>query len=133
MSYVCELMFERQDCETPSLSYKEVDYYARSTPRVGIGSHRLSLRKKQASGEYEVYRRFMERRGYALAGGGQLVSGVTHEDTGLERVVYTGTFEGALRFASREMLSFYGGDPGDKPCRHRPGEWSFLCPKRGER
>lgn len=125
--FVCELNFDLPDRGRPGLSFHETDYYQWSGDAGGVEGHGLSLRKNLETGFFEVYRRFVEKRAFAVGGGGVLVAGSTLEDTGREEVVFRGSFSEALRWARRETQRVHGFDPGDEPCHHRPGNRSFIC------
>ena len=55
---ICEYEFEREDPNNKGYSLTEVDTYAWIPERMGIQSHRLSLRKNLTTGRFEVYRHY---------------------------------------------------------------------------
>lgn len=124
--YICELSFDKPDPKNPYYSLDEVDYYAWVPALMGIDNHRLSLRKNLITGEFEVYRRFYQRR---LVAPHPNIIGVVSHDTGLEEIAFRGTFEEALRFADKEYYKYHGEREPDKPCKHIYPEKSSLCGK----
>jgi len=123
---ICEYLFDYPDRDNPKYSQHEVDYYAWIVdPNGQMPSHRLSLRKNLENGNFEVYRRFNKRVV------GRIPNGIfiTHEDTGIDVVVFEGNFVDALTFADNEYERWHGKKERDKPCQHEYPHRSFLCPK----
>jgi hypothetical protein len=125
---VCESEFEDPDPQNPGYSFTEVDFYAwipwESQQRYGVENHRLSLRKNLKTGEYEVYRAYMERK--LIARGGLVV--ITNEPMEAEEAAFRSkSLKEALAFANAEVRRFHGHDPRDEVCRHRWPKRALLC------
>jgi hypothetical protein len=123
---ICESEFERPDPNNPDYSLAEVDFYAWIPATCGFPNHRLSLRKNLKTGEYEVYRAYVEAR--LIARGPLMV--ITNEPTEKEEVAFRSkSLEEAIAFARSEVKRFHGHDTNDRVCTHRYPNKSMFCKK----
>jgi len=127
---ICEYDFEQPDHVYPDYSLDEVDYYAWIPAEVdpnGIQNHRLSLRKNLVTKEYEVYRRFYQKRLVSRKN----VTMVTGDDTGQEEIAFkSSSLEKAIKFACGEYLKYHGDRMGDKVCQHKRPVIASFCKGR---
>ena len=101
---VCESTFKESpaDKNDPSIALHELDIYATvKQPRPGHCDHRLSMRYRWASGEFEVYRRY--------------------RDDDKDSVVFAGCFHEALETANLEYVRQWGERQDDTECTHEVG------------
>lgn len=133
---ICETEFETPDPDDPAIALCEVDYYAWIPRTQGIPNHRLSLRKRLTSGQYEVYRRFA----YTVIGeiqdwteGSSKI--IQHKDTGYEQIIFTtDSLQEAVDFANAEAKKYHGPEVGnDRVCTHSYPNRALGCKVRGER
>jgi hypothetical protein len=129
---VCETEFEKPDPQNPDYSLVEVDFYAwipwEAQEKYGVENHRLSLRKNLKTGEYEVYRAYMERK--LIARRGLVV--ITNEPMETEEVVFRSkSLKEALAFANAEVRKYHGHDEKDEVCTHKWPKKALLCRVRG--
>jgi len=122
---ICETEFEREDPDHLGYSMLEVDYYAWIPAGSPMPCHRLSLRKNLRTGEYEVYRRYFQRRLNSRDG----VTLIIGNDLGREEVAFKSmSLEEAVEFASEEWRRSHGeGRSPDKVCQHRPPDLLPTC------
>jgi len=106
---ICEAEFRKPDPDRPEVSLTEIDYYAwipYQKRSKDLPNHSLSLRKNMETGEFEVYRDFVR---------------------GGEKVVFSGSLEGAVHFANREYERMFGDPMNDKVCQHEPPQMRADC------
>jgi len=121
---ICEYDFEQPDHVCPDYSFAEVDYYAWIPADMGIANHRLSLRKNLKTKEYEVYRRFSQKR---LVSRKRLTM-ITSDDTGQEEIAFkSSSLEKAVEFACGEYEKYHGDRMGDKVCQHKSPVIGSFC------
>jgi len=117
ISYVCEHEFDTPDPRNPEYSMTEYDVYAHIPYRMDtmIDNHRLTLRKNLKTGQFEVYRHYLFTVGT--------------RQQGEEEVVFTGSFEDALKFITQEHNKYWGRFTWIqfRACRHVPGAKSPGC------
>jgi len=127
---VCELLFDREDPEQKGYSLLEEDYYAWIPAGSALPNHRLSVRKNLTTGEYEVYRRWMQRWV-------RVTVNTLHEvqdDRGEEEIAFKSqSLQEALDFACNEWNRFHLGHfqrrrEGDQVCTHQYPKKAIGCP-----
>ena len=117
---ICEYEFEKEDPNHKGYSLIEVDTYAWIPERMGIQSHRLSLRKNLETGMFEVYRHY------------NIITILTQPDIMLqtlvdmkqEEVIYTGDLKGALEVTNGENKKYWDAQDIDVVCDH--STWSCV-------
>ncbi|MBA7692037.1 hypothetical protein ES703_100595 [subsurface metagenome] len=121
---ICEYDFETPDHKDPNYALHEVDYYSWIPADMGIANHRLSLRKNLKTKEYEVYRRFYQKRLVSRKN----VTIITGDDTGLEEIALKSPdLEKAIEFACGEYLKYHGDNMGDQVCLHQSPVIGSYC------
>lgn len=100
---VCETDFERPDSKDPNYSQAEVDYYGHIPSDSGFSQHRLSLRKNLKTGNFEVYRAYA--KSYLTSRKSLTIIG--SKETGRTEVVFSGSLQGAIDFATKESNRFW--------------------------
>lgn len=122
--FVCESEFVAVNLNDPDIYLTEVDWYAWIPRTPGMPNHRLSLRRRISTGQFEVYRAFVDTTALAMPG---LVA-VTNTPNGIHQVIFTGDLAGALAAGNAEARKYHGEEVGnDKPCEHRYPNRSSLC------
>lgn len=131
---ICETEFRQPDPNDPEIALTEVDYYAWIPQSADVPNHRLSLRYRFATGQYEVYRKYVTTRVAAIVGPqGDAVSLIQHKDDGDEQVVFADKdLQAAIDFANGEWHKFHGpeGHTEDKACTHEGRGRAFGCKVR---
>lgn len=112
--YICESEFDCPDPDDPSIYLTEIDIYAWISivkqQQFKIESHRLSMRKRIATGEYEIYRQFRD-----------------HQEVIFKSKDLKDTCDQINeQWELMHGREGYKRDP-DVPCKHVPGEMSFSC------
>lgn len=122
---ICEYEFERPDSENPDYSMCEVDYYAWIPAGSGFPNHRLSLRKNLKTGEYEVYRHYVQTHVTSR----KELTVIQEKELGTEEVAFKSKdLAEAIKFADGEYKRFHGDDEEpDQVCQHKYPVQSFLC------
>ena len=121
---ICEDQFNQPDHKDPNYSFDEIDYYAWIPAGSDIPNHRLSLRKNLVTSDFEVYRRFFQKRLISRKD----VTVITADDTGLEEVAFKSSDLGkAIEFASGEYLKYHGDRMGDQVCQHKSPVKAMFC------
>ena len=133
---ICETEFQVPDPNDPEIALTEVDYYAWIPQPADVPNHRLSLRFRFATGQYELYRKYVTTRVAAIVGPqGAAVSLIQHKADGVEEVVFADTDLGkAIDFARDQVKKFHGYESKDQVCTHEGRGRAFGCKvfKRGE-
>jgi hypothetical protein len=127
---VCEFSFEHPDPKDSSIALHEIDFYAwiphkfqKTTP-----NHRLSLRFRFSSKNFEVYRRFSQPVRFVDSERNLLID--TSKDTGLEQTIFDSKSLGeSLAFANGEYVKFHGRRHEDKVCLHKYPQQASFCGK----
>ena len=116
--YVCESQFNVPDKNILDIYLHEVDWYAWIPKQPLMPNHRLSLRKRISTGNFEVYRAFMDTSIIRMPG----VVGVSLTPNGrVEQIVHAGpSLADALEAGNREAKKYHGDECGnDQVCEHR--------------
>lgn len=145
---ICEAEFNQPDPKTPKYSMTEVDFYSHIPPTAPLGTpfnmrnHRLSLRKNLETGQFEVYRCFMQRSLTSQkvqmedeAGRPILARLTLITNRPVQQKVMVVAFDSkdlreAVRFASGEARRFWSGlhkEEDDKVCEHKPPNLHSRC------
>lgn len=122
--FICESQFEDHvpDRDDPEICLEEIDVYAWIPRTPEIANHRLSLRKRIASGKFEVYRKFLETTGVITTN----IVGIFHKDTEIEQVIFQGSLEGAIEVMNQESMKHHGY-ASDSLCRHEYPNKAIGC------
>lgn len=123
---VCEFEFDKPNPQNPKYALHQVDYYAWIPADSGYPNHRLTLRKNLETGEYEVYRQFVQA---TLTTRKQALFILSHNDLEAQDDVafHDKDLGAAVRFASGEYKRFHGDDMNDQICQHERPVKSFWC------
>lgn len=113
---ICETEFKTVDPKDKDIALTEVDYYAWSPPKDGITNHRLSLRKRFSTGNYELYRKYVTTFIRIVPGVGKDIS--LESDGAEEIVIATPDLQEAIDRAGQEVKRFHNYESRDKICRH---------------
>lgn len=112
--YICESEFDTPDPDDPSIYLTEIDIYAwisiQKQRENHVISHRLSLRKRIATGDYEIYRQFSHSQ---------------------EVIMKSKDLKAICERINEEWEKMHG-TPGytrdpDMPCLHVLGKMSMSC------
>jgi len=133
---ICETEFQVPDPNDREIALTEVDYYAWIPPTPECPNHRLSLRFRFATGQYEVYRKYVTTRVAAIVGPqGDAVSLIQHKADGDEQVVFADADLGkAIDYAEGEVSKYHGYEKSkDLVCNHEGRGRAFGCKfRKGE-
>lgn len=126
---ICESEFKEPDPNDPEIAKTEVDYYAWIPPTPECPNHRLSLRYRFATGQYELYRKYVTTRVASIVGPqGDGVSVIQHKADGDEQVVFADRDLGeALEYASTQTEKYHGYESKDQVCTHEGRGRAFGC------
>ena len=122
---ICESEFVDPDPNDPDIAMTEVDIYAWIPRTPGMPNHRLTIRKRLTTGNYEVYRKFVKREVQDFPDAVM----ISHRETGTEVVAFADpSLEKAIEFANTEAIKYHGpGMTEDKVCRHRLPQRAMGC------
>ena len=126
---ICETEFQVPDPNDPEIALTEVDYYAWIPPTPECPNHRLSLRFRFATGQYELYRKYVTTRVAAVVvPQGGVIIGVQHKADGDKEVVFADADLGkAIDFARDQVKKFHGYESKDQVCTHEGRGRAFGC------
>jgi len=121
---ICESEFETPDPNDPEIALTEVDYYAWIPQPAAVPNHRLSLRYRFATGQYELYRKYAR----TLIAATDNVVLIQHKADGDEQVVFADKdLEKAIEYASTQTLKYHGYESKDQVCTHEGRGRAFGC------
>tara|TARA_Y100000310_G_C20635890_1_gene791136 strand:- start:519 stop:938 length:420 start_codon:yes stop_codon:yes gene_type:complete len=127
---ICETEFITPDPNDPEIALNEVDYYAWIPQTPGVPNHRLSLRYRFSTGQYEVYAMLVKREVTPFVG----AIAVTQRPTGTEVTRFISTsLQEAIDYADNQWHLYHdswahdGGKQNDQVCTHQYPTRAFGC------
>lgn len=127
---ICEYYFDHPDPKKPNYGSTEWDIYSWIPAHPDIANHRLSIRKNLLTGEYEVYRHFIQQLLVKRAAGIMI-----HNESAekLDQVAFKNkSLQAILDFTNEECAKYHGESQNDQVCQHSYPQKAALCKGRRE-
>jgi len=106
ISYVCETFFAGEDTDNPNYSFEEFDFYVKIPKNPEMRNHRLTLHKNLKTGNFEVYRQFMQEHKTTVQIDGEIADIANQIDTELKETAKIGNIEECLIFVNNEREKY---------------------------
>lgn len=127
ISYVCETFFVGKDTDNPNYSSEEFDFYVKIAKNPEMRNHRLTLYKNMKTGNFEVYRQFMQEHKTTVQIDGKIADITNQIDTELKETAKIGNLEEYLIFVNNEREKYHKLTTRYCMCTHQSSSRALHC------